>query len=173
VSVSPIVSRFRQIVGQYPNAVAIRSGTASLTYTELDQAARRLQQRLEQLSLQPGEVVGTCLDRGIDLVVAQLAILAVGCICLPVDPSAPVEASSQNLRTTRVRWLIGKPTHHEQWRNEFGWIDPDLTYTGSAEELLDGYRRGSSAIGFILFTSGSTGVPKGVCIRQDSVIHLV
>jgi amino acid adenylation domain-containing protein len=173
LTVSPLISGFQRQVRQQPAAIAICDGVTSASYAELDEAARRLLRRLRQRGVERGEVIGICLDRGIDFVVAQLAVLSAKAICLPIDPGAPVDSSRQSLSATHARYVIGRPGPREAWGEGLVWMDPSVGTEDAIEPAADESDADGTDVGFILFTSGSTGTPKGVCIRQESVIHLV
>ena len=172
-----IPTRFRQQVLARPNADAIRDHGRSITYAELGARMDSLRDALLRRGLQDGEVVGICLSQGIELLVAQLAVLDAGGICLPIDPAAPDAHQRHLLASTQARFWIA-PHHRSPPTDAVGFhVAPDIQESNAHAQALPtppvSPRPAPSAVGFILFTSGSTGTPKGVCIRQSSVIHLV
>ena len=153
-----------------PSSPAIRDSGSEIDYATLESRARTLRNILHDLGLRPQEVVALCFEPGIDFVVAQLAVLDAGAICLPIDPRTPENVQRESLKSTQSRFWLAPP--HRPAPPESGVIHVHPT-----PSPLPTGRHGPSAepsdVGFILFTSGSTGAPKGVCIRQASVIHLV
>jgi non-ribosomal peptide synthetase component F len=72
-------------------AVAVVAGDRSLTYEELDGRANRLAHHLQALGVGPETVVGVCVERSLEMVVAFLGVLKAGGACMPLDPSYPME----------------------------------------------------------------------------------
>lgn len=165
-----IPEAFRRQARLRPSSPAIRDSGSEIDYATLESRARTLRNILHDLGLRPQEVVALCFEPGIDFVVAQLAVLDAGAICLPIDPRTPENVQRESLKSTQSRFWLAPP--HRPAPPESGVIHVHPT-----PSPLPTGRHGPSAepsdVGFILFTSGSTGAPKGVCIRQASVIHLV
>ncbi|MEV6869039.1 condensation domain-containing protein, partial [Streptosporangium subroseum] len=88
---------FARWVAGCPEATAVVSGGMSLTYGELDVRANRLAHHLRDLGVGPEVVVGLCLDRGLDYMIALMAVWKAGGAYLPLDPAYPVE---------RLEWLV-------------------------------------------------------------------
>ena len=86
---STVHQTFRAITGRHPNRPAVSDQTGVLTYQTLCQEAERQASGLSVLGVRAGDLVGVCLDRNTDLVVALLAILMVGAAYVPIDPSSP------------------------------------------------------------------------------------
>ncbi|GAB3934747.1 hypothetical protein GCM10027614_08310 [Micromonospora vulcania] len=86
-----VVDLIRAHAVRTPDAVAIRDADRSLTYRQLDEAARGLADRLRALGAGPEQLVGVALPRGADVVVAMLAVLRVGAAYVPLDPAYPAQ----------------------------------------------------------------------------------
>src|SRR5580700_7663780 len=91
-----------------PGAVAVVCGTHQLTYHDLDIRSNRLANRLRSLGIRPGALVGVCLDRSCEMVVALMAVLKAGGAYLPFDPVFPRERLSFMLEDSGVAVLISR-----------------------------------------------------------------
>ena len=138
-----------------PDAVAVRCGGRSLTYAELDRRANGLARRLIQRGAGPGVLVGVCLPRSADAVVALLAVLKAGSGYLPLDPAYPPRRLQYMTADSGAALLL---TEVED--------EP-----GSRERQARRARPGDVA--YVIYTSGSTGDPKGVVVEHRSVVNLV
>jgi len=159
-----------------PDQPALIAGARRLTYRELDEQASLAASRLIEAGIQPGDIVGLWMPRGIDLLVMQAAIAKTGAAWLPVDEDTPVErllvcmedagspalVSSERMRERLVG--LSQPLHMAE----------DLLLPAAPGCALQ--RRGQvsgSAPAYVIYTSGSTGKPKGILIDQRSICHFL
>ncbi len=163
---------FEAQVRACPNAPAIVQNKRTLTYAELNCLANQMAHHLRSLGVQPGESVALLLERSIDLVVAELAVLKCGAFYVPLDPSFPQERKAFMVEDTRAKFLLC--TERTQFINQAGVqrinIDTqDLSglSTGDLKIALH-----SEATAHILYTSGSTGQPKGIMISHRGIKRL-
>jgi amino acid adenylation domain-containing protein len=156
-----------------PGAVAIDDGTTRLTYGELWAAAGTVATALRARGLAPGTLVGVALDRGANLVVAQLGILRAGCAYVPLDPGYPPARLAMMLDDSRPAVVVTE-------RRLSGSLPP-----GAGDVLLldePARRAGEPDAGcaaatpeqlaYLMYTSGSTGRPKGVRIPHRGISRL-
>ncbi|NHB90237.1 non-ribosomal peptide synthetase, partial [Photorhabdus tasmaniensis] len=166
---------FEQQVEKAPEATALIAGEKTLSYTELNARANRLARQLIEQEVCPGDHVALLLERSMELVVAQLAILKAGGVYVPIDPSVPDE---------RKNWLISDCSAKLLLTDTRTDIPANLTVplfrlfgetdTGSGEDCLNlGLPRSSAGSAYIMYTSGSTGTPKGVLVPHRAVVRLV
>ncbi|WP_410668109.1 non-ribosomal peptide synthase/polyketide synthase [Amycolatopsis sp. cmx-4-68] len=160
---------FDRCATRNPDAPAVRCGDVRLSYGELRARADRLARRLVRLGVRPEDRVGVLLDRSADLVVAVLAILKAGAAYLPLDLRAPADRLRLLLDGTAVlltddRWHETAVTVHTGRT----LIVADVDEPASAPEiaLLPEH------LAYVEYTSGSTGVPKGVAVRHADVTAL-
>ncbi|MGW4596890.1 non-ribosomal peptide synthase/polyketide synthase [Streptomyces sp. NPDC004457] len=169
-----VADLFAAQVRRTPGAVAVEAGAERLTYRELDARAAELAARLAGLGVRPEYPVGVLMDRRVELIVTQLALVRTGGVYVPLDGRAPVERLRGTLTEAGAGLLL----------TDAGWED-------TAREALPGDRvlRVDGTFGtdvpaapahavhpdnvqYLMFTSGSTGTPKGVAVRQRDVAAL-
>src|SRR6202035_1747627 len=167
--------RFAAQAAARPGAVAVRCGEESLTYGELDRRANRLARFLAGAGVLPGELVGLCLDRSLEMVVAILAVLKAGGAYLPLDPTYPPERLAFSLADSRVRVLVT-----EERLEGLAGQGPIHVVRVDADRKLIARESGESLSlavapempAYVIYTSGSTGRPKGVEVSHASVARL-
>ena len=163
-----------------PDAVAVVWGEEALSYRELDARAGLLARRLRARGTGPEVRVGVILERSADLVVALLAVLKAGGAFVPLDPSHPAERLISLLEDARASVLIAAPGS--------GFPDRPLDPAVRLLRLEPGWEaadRGEPAapaaappvlpdnLAYVMFTSGTTGRPKGVAVSHRAVVRLV
>ncbi len=168
-------ARFAAMRAAHPEAKAVADARASLSYAELDARSDVLARRLRAAGVTPGAIVGVALDRSLEAIVAVLAVLKAGAAYLPLDASYPPE---------RVAFMLGDADARVVLADDgaAGIVLPDSvlrisvgekhaptgTASGEAQAALDG-----EALAYMMYTSGSTGAPKGVEIAHRSILRLV
>jgi amino acid adenylation domain-containing protein len=150
-----------------PDAVAVVTDGASLSYAELIERADRLAGRLRAHGVGPESVVALCLERGPDLVAALLAVWRAGGAYLPLDPDYPAERLEFMLADSRASVLLGhRSVAGAVARSVDVWLDdPDPDPASAALEEPRGGQLAS-----VIYTSGSTGRPKGVQVTHAGLI---
>ncbi|WP_055529415.1 non-ribosomal peptide synthetase, partial [Streptomyces alboniger] len=170
---STVAGLFAAQARRTPDAVALESGDEHLTYRELDTRAAGLAARLAGAGVCPEHPVGVLMDRSVDLIVTQLALVRTGGVYVPLDGRAPAE---------RLRGTLAEAGA--------GLLLTDAAWEATAHDVLSGDRvlRADGTFGptgpapdravhpdnvqYLMFTSGSTGTPKGVAVRQRDVAAL-
>jgi amino acid adenylation domain-containing protein len=171
-----VVAMFLQRAVEFPHAVAIHDGGRSLEYGELAARVRELATHLRALGVGPGAVVGLCLERSAELIVAMLAVLDAGAAFLPLEPSHPDERLGTMVADAGAAWVMTSDDGAARvcsWGAEPLFVSPELVRSSDApipEPLVE---LDADALAYVLFTSGSTGRPKGVEIGHGSIADYV
>ncbi len=158
-----------------PDAAAIVSEAARITYGELEARANRIAHRIRSLGAGPGALVAVCVDRSIDMVAAQLGVLKAGAAFVPVETSYPRDRIAYMLDDARVAVILAGRR-----------IAADLPDVGApvvlldADPSLDGESAarpaptaGPESLAYVIYTSGSTGKPKGAMIHHRAIVNHV
>ncbi|MEU1737479.1 amino acid adenylation domain-containing protein [Streptosporangium sp. NPDC020145] len=151
-----------------PDSVAVTYGEATLTYRELLQRADDLAVRLRGAGVGPEVPVGLLLPRSLEMAVSALAVLRAGGAYVPLDPGHPPARLAAMVSGTRVHLLVTGDGTRALARQ----LDvPVLDELGPLEPPPGPPKPGNLA--YVLFTSGSTGAPKGVAVEHGALLNLV
>lgn len=151
----------------WPDATAVAHGDASITYAMLDRRAGSLAARLRDAGIGTGDIVGIALPRSIDAVVALLGTIKAGAAYLPLDLALPHERLAFMVETAGVRAIVVDPSSDLRVLPQ----GPARIPVEGDDAPLAASKVDGDALAYVLFTSGSTGVPKGVEIRQRSLVR--
>ncbi|PSB54682.1 non-ribosomal peptide synthetase, partial [Chamaesiphon polymorphus] len=165
---------FAQQVAATPDLVAVIEGGDRLTYRELAERANQLAHLLLDANVQPDSLVGICLPRSLDAIVAMLAVSIAGAAYVPLDPAYPIGRLELMLTDAQVPVLIT--------RSDLGL--PLSTAGMSVVQLddrsVDRYPTtppvvdyNPDRLAYIIYTSGSTGTPKGVMIQHRALVNFI
>lgn len=156
-----------------PDALAIDAWDATLTYGELDQISNRLARHLITLSVGLEVMVPLCFDKSAFAIVAMLAVLKAGGVCVSMDPSYPVERFERVIEDAKATIVLTSESQKHvfaELTNQVFAVDSftldQLQAINSIPSLPD-VKPNNAA--FIIYTSGSTGVPKGVILEHGSI----
>jgi amino acid adenylation domain-containing protein len=154
-----------------PDAVAVVSGDVLLTYGELNGRANRLARHLQGQGVGRGGLVGICLEPSADLVVAVLAVLKAGGAYVPLDPGYPARRLQFMVRDTGLSAVVTSSA----LRDRVSGVEQVLVDGGppaTADTDLPPVA-GPADLAYVMYTSGSTGEPKGVMVEHRSICRLV
>ena len=170
-----LAARFEEIAREAPGRLALRHGARSVMYDELNRQSNRLAQALlGQLTGQDATILLLLRDP-IHHVVAQLGVVKTGRACVPVDVSFPVARQRQIIADSAARLVVAEL---ETLESALG-----LGYERGSVVIVDDLRSGLSeknpglpvspdSLAYVLYTSGSTGSPKGIMQRQQNLLHV-
>ena len=165
-----LVSLFEEQAARQGDRVAVKRGERVLTYRELNEEANRLAHALRERGLAREEVVGLHFDRTPEMIIALLAVLKAGGAYLPVDPTYPEERKSFMLTDGGVRFLLAESRENlPDFAGEV-WVSGELDLKGYPRENPHPVNEARDLC-YILYTSGSTGQPKGVMTTHRNVVR--
>jgi amino acid adenylation domain-containing protein len=147
---------FAEQVQRSPDAVALVVADQAISYRQLEARAEQLAQELIARGVGNEALVAVCLERSAELVVALLAILKAGGAYLPLDPSWPLERRQQLLDQGGCCLLISR----EGLTPLAAARPPDTAIAGAP-------------LAYVCYTSGSSGIPKGVAVEHPAILRLV
>ncbi|HEV7745454.1 MAG TPA: amino acid adenylation domain-containing protein [Pyrinomonadaceae bacterium] len=157
---------------QRPEAVAMTFEGQRLTYDELNSRANQLAHHLRGLGVGPEELVGVCLERGLGMVVALLGILKAGGAYLPLDPTYPRERLEFMINDSGPSVLLTQEKFSQPLssaRQQVVCIDSDWERIAFESPENPDTALGAANLAYVLYTSGSTGVPKGVMVTHGAL----
>ncbi|WP_430382056.1 non-ribosomal peptide synthetase [Streptomyces sp. P10-4] len=169
----PLIDRTAE---KAPDAPAVRCGDVTLTYRDLVERANALAHDLRGLGAGPEQLVGVCLPKSADMVVALLAILKAGAGYMPLDPRYPHQRVQLMVRDSQVPVVVTDAAVAAS-----GLLAPPADGTGPRLVLIEESARRRSdppadlaaarTLAYVIYTSGSTGVPKGSANEHGGVVN--
>ncbi len=167
---------FEATAARCPDAQALLSDKGVLTYAELDQQANLLAVRLRSRGEMHGSIVALLLDRSPELIVAMLAVLKSGAIYMPLDPGHPGSRLQIQIRDSAARLVVTSTMLRVQCIDDAVEIlcvdDADLPQDPLETRSVP-IPASADSPAAIMYTSGSTGQPKGTAVTHRNIVRLV
>jgi amino acid adenylation domain-containing protein/non-ribosomal peptide synthase protein (TIGR01720 family) len=160
-----------------PDAIAVEFQGTSLTYAELDERGNQVAHFLRRQGVGEKRRIGVCLSRSPEMLIALLGILKSGCGYVPLDPDYPEQRLAAMLQDSRAATVITGAEHARLFHSSAALV---LCLDSQAGEIaalqptrLPGSRTAATDVAYVMFTSGSTGQPKGVAVAHRGVVRLI
>ncbi len=169
-----IQSLFEAQVARTPDAVAVMEGLELLTFRDLNARANQVAHHLHSLGVMPETLVAICLPRSLDLIVSLLGILKAGAAYVPLDPAYPKERLAFMLKDSGAAILLTQRELADRFPDHQARV---LYLDVEAEAILQQPEENPNvdvpldALAYLTYTSGSTGVPKGVQGLQRGAVN--
>lgn len=168
---------FEAQVVRTPHAVAVVFGEQQLTYEELNQRANRLAHYLQAQGVGPEVLVGICLERSLEVIIAILGILKAGGAYVPLDPAYPSERLAFMLADAGISILLTQQKLVDTVSSLGSDIQPlcldrDWAMIACYSDANLSSQVTVSNLAYVIYTSGSTGRPKGVLVEHRGLVNL-
>ena len=168
-----LVTAFAEQVAINPDRIAVHYKDNSLSYSELDARSNQLANYLKAQGIAPGNMVGLLLNRSLDMIVGIIGVLKSGAGYVPIDPDLPEQRIRYILSQSRTSMLLSEADYLERFSAYLPIVEinhPSIweSPTTSIDAGLD-----MDDLAYCIFTSGSSGKPKGVMMSHRGVFNLV
>ncbi|WP_428991063.1 amino acid adenylation domain-containing protein [Methylocapsa aurea] len=156
-----------------PEAVALVYEGAQLSYGELNERANRLAHHLRTLGVGPDVIVGLCVERSFEMIVALLGALKAGGAYLPIDPDYPKDRIAYMIADAAPALVLTQEHLRERLPETITTLRLDADWSVVAQESAanPASRAASQNLAYVIYTSGSTGKPKGVAVIHSGVAN--
>nr|WP_272899208.1 non-ribosomal peptide synthetase [Caldalkalibacillus salinus] len=171
-----LIDLFEQAAKRVPQNIALVQGHREMTYEELDRITNQWARYLQRHGVQKGDFVGLCLDRCDNLIIGMLSILKSGAAYLPLDPHYPKERLAYMMADAGISTVLTDRTHMDTIQlDKVNAILLDEAQEDVRQEAYTSLDMNMTAhdLAYILYTSGSTGQPKGVLVEHGNVVRLM
>jgi len=173
-----VAAVFEGVAEQHPDAVALVQDDIQLTYEQLNRRANRLAGRLRHAGVKPETMVACYFERSIEMIVALLAVLKAGGAYVPLDPAYPRARLDLILEDTGAPLILTRKSLASsvlpQDMTQILLIDDEMeTPNPSQGEQNLRQTAGPTNLAYVMYTSGSTGQPKGVMVEHRGILRLV
>lgn len=165
--------KFEEQVVLFPDNIAISDTHIELTYAKFNIHVNRLAHFLIDSGVKIEDIVGVCLNRSIELMIAIYAIHKAGGAYLPIDPNYPSERLEIIIDDASPKFILTTKLNSKNLgrKSNFVCIDNILETPLSNKNSNPNLKISSNNLAYLMYTSGSTGKPKGVMIEHKSVIN--
>jgi len=166
---------FETQVEKSPDAVAVTFEDQRLTYRELNARTNQLAHYLQELGVGPEVLVGICMERSLEMMIALLGILKAGGAYVPLDPEYPQERLAFMLEDAQPAVLVTQERLLEKFPHppaRIVCLDRDWGQIAKETQENTENKATGDNIAYVIYTSGTTGQPKGVIISHHNISRL-
>ena len=154
--------------------IALVSGAGALTYGELNRRADAVAARLQAFGVTPGAFVGVAMERSIETIVGYLAVLKAGAAYVPLSINDPPDRAAFMVAEARISAVLTRERGFAAATlNDVPVVDIDEVEPAATPTPLPPVRVGPDDIMYVMYTSGSTGYPKGVAVPHRGIVRLL
>ena len=172
-----VAALFEQVSAEFPDKVALIFRGSDVSYSELNRRANLLAHRLLRMGVGTESLVGLCVERSPEMIVAMVAILKAGAAYVPFDATYPAERLEFMIADTNVSVMLTQKALASSIagnRNLSAILLDELPSEGLiGDDQNPQSPATASSLAYVMYTSGSTGRPKGVMVENRSIVRLV
>lgn len=168
-----VYSLFKKQVSDSPDSIAISFNGNKISYKKLAEESDKIAHLLIESGVKPGDIVGLCINRSAEMIIALLGIIKSGAAYLPLDPFFPDKRLEYMLNDSAARFLITESLLFPKFNYYKGkFIDVnEIKQIKLSSEVVD--KSDEKNLTYVIYTSGSTGNPKGVQIAHYSLTNFL
>ena len=156
-----------------PETLAVACGSERLSFAELNRRANQLAWHLRGLGVGVDTPVAVCFERSVSLVVAVLGVIKAGGAYVPLDPQYPRARLEYLLDDSRAAVVVTAERWQSRLTGRAVLLDQDWPVISSLPAANPGRHGGPESLAYIVYTSGSSGQPKGVAVEHRGLMNLV
>jgi nonribosomal peptide synthetase DhbF len=176
VNQSSIIALFKRQAALRPFAPALEVNDRTLTYEALDARSNSVARKLKELGVRFNEVVGICLKRTENLIIGILGVLKAGAAYLPLNPEDPPLRLGWILARAEARFTLtdsDSKSHLPEGSSQFLLLDrhSPVMEQRACDDTIELPK--PTDLAYVIFTSGTTGTPKGVAITHGALLNVV
>ncbi len=178
-----VIERFHRLVTESPNDLAVVFEDIQLTFSQLDRLASRIAHAMREKGVRFGDTVGLCIERRPEAIASMLAAFKIGAIFVPLDPEYPADRIRYMIGDAAIRVVVTyglsenpiaralSSTADAQSTRDMtiAWLDCACPSLNEYPTHLSCQFAGPDDLAYIMYTSGSTGMPKGVQIEHRAL----
>ncbi len=173
----PLLHRlFESQTDKTPDSIAVIAQGSQCTYLELNSRANQLAHYLHRLGVKPGELIGVCINRSLDMIVALYAILKAGGAYVPLDPAFPRDRIAFMLEDTGLKLILTEEKVADQLPDHDSRkirVDTSRATIKDEPECNPDTKISPENSAYVIYTSGSTGKPKGVQVPHKAIVNFL